>query len=178
MKQKLIKWICFFLFFLSILFLFFVLNFIRNFPPLLPTKKWQVEAVAFSGKSVTVKTYRAHGYEEPLFIFIDGGRGNPVWSPYYKHYYVNGEMRSEQIIDTATQRWFVIALHDEKNPVTVPNDPRTFPYLTYKPVGNYGVPILSHKMEMDEKWYQHHESDSVVFSNAVISVTVSKKGVP
>jgi hypothetical protein len=121
-----------------------------GYVPLVPAMKWRVEAKTHTGVPICAKTYRMLGRDSPLFLRVNGGSWN----------------------------WFITSVFGNKTSVSVPNHLRTFPCLSVNSVGgvNYGVDILDGKL--DEKWWLHREGDSIVFSNAVISVTVSKKDTP
>jgi len=164
------------LFILSTSFLFAFLFLIHHYPPLIPTTRWEVDAIAFSGSPVSVKTYRMLEYDEPLFILVDGGQDNPVYSSYYDHDYIDGKVYSRRVIDTRTQRWFTIFINDDRALITASVHPGTFLNINYNPASDYGIPILNGKHE--ERWFLSRVNGTVVFSNEVISVSVMKKTLP
>ena len=118
--------------------------------PLLPAAKWQAKAGTHCGTPMSIKTYRMLGHDMPLFVRVNGGR--QPWD------------------------WFVVSISDDAARVSVPNTPRAFPYLGYNHDMWHGVDILDAKIE--EKWFVSHTGDSVVFSNATLSVSVSPKTPP
>ena len=76
--------------------------------------------------------------------------------------------------------WFVVFVtNDDACVLITTSNISTSPYLcaNINPKYGYGTGLLSEEKH-GKSWFQHHDGNTVVFSNDVISVTVSRKGSP
>ena len=148
--MKKIKWIFMTLIVLMLLGVAIFYVWIRR--PLLPTTKWQAVVEGYAGKTIPCKIYRMLGREMPLVLRIDG------------------------------QKWFVVYIANSEALVVDPYFIRTTPYLNinarFNPQKGYGLDILhpDYIEKFGEQWHLSCENGMVVFSNTIITVSVSKKG--
>jgi len=147
-------------------FLFALAIFMRSRPLLIPDKQWQAKAVTVSGGHLPVKTYRMFGRNMPVVLYIDEG------VLFYPPSRCPGEGKF-----VGKQKWFAIFLSGEKSRVYIPT---ALMWLHSPPSLLRSVGDMKHGWDIDDAtfggvWHLSREGDTVVFSNAAISVTISPK---
>ena len=144
--------------------------FVQNHPFLIPTTEWDAGATTLFGKPVSIKKYKTFGQSNPLFLRIDGDYQTPVCGEHF-HWGTNDGKR----------RWFAVFMDEDEVLVMALRPPHSFPYLYFDSnLRHYGLDILNGDFEFKhgEKWFLYRIGESIIFSNNVITVTVSKKDPP
>ena len=105
--------------------------------------------------------YEILGYDTAFFLRLDASQKTPFPGLFFT---IDGKKSS---------RWFVVSFSNDNAAVFV-RHPRTFPFLHFNSTNHYGIDILSGKLD-GETWFLSHDGGSVVFSNDVFSVAVSRR---
>ena len=154
---------------LIILTLLVYVWFVWFFRPLIPTTRWQSKAETFSGASLSVKTYKWFGFDQgAVFVRIKNENGESLYvSP-------SAWMRPEDL----RERWFKVLLSKDKTLGSVSHVGK-YPYLNKILPDNTnhekGWGDILNNATQNENWELSRLGNSLVFSNAVITVSVSKK---
>ena len=123
--------------------------------PLHSTTEWQGEARTHTGTPVSVKTYKALG-REVFFLCVDGGDRHTLRS------WIN-------------PLWFAMSFSQDGAGVTVLKEPRMENlfgwHLALERLGGMDIGL-------SELWGLSCTGNSVVFSNDVFFVSMSRKGLP
>jgi hypothetical protein len=151
------------LFYLVLLLPFLALYVWKN-RPLVPTWQWQAKVVSVSGEHIPVKTYKMLWQKMPVILYIEDGV--MLYPPPYP--ISEGKLYNPQ-------KWFAVSISGEKVRVFIPSPLPDLspPYL--RSSGNMGSGWDIIRGEFENIWSLSRDGDTVVFSNAVISVSVSKK---
>ena len=163
------KFVAKLLLFLIILALLANALFVWFFRPLVPTWRWRVKAETSSGIPLFVKTYKWLGFNQGAFyIQIKSKDGTPL--------YISPPEWTKP--EELTERWFKVLFTKDKALV---NDTyaNTYPYLCkILPDILFGQDecnnILVYRGGI-ENWGLSRNDKSLIFSNALITVSVTKK---
>ena len=163
MSRKKSAYMLVFILELVALALFIATVYVMEHTPLFRATNWRVEAATQSGKPVSAQVYRMLGRDMPLLIHIKGDAETPLYPP--RH--------SEE-----RERWFTVFTSNNMAYITTTSSIRKFPYLhgLFDP-GRYGIDILLVD-KTGEDWVYTCAGETVVFSNKVVFVSLSKEDQP
>ena len=150
------------LFFLVLLLLFLAL-YVWKHKPIVPTWQWQGKVATIFGENIPVKTYKILGQKMPIILHIEDGL------MLYPPSYPTGEGKL-----LLPQKWVAVFFSDDQIRAFIPPRPEPFPPYLHS-VGDMIHGWDLNRGEFENIWFLSRDGDSIVFSNAVISVNVSKK---
>jgi len=164
------KWIFWLTFVLFALVLFIIADPLLLFRPLFLTTQWEVKAATHDGRHVSVKIYKELTKDEVFLLYVKGGRNAPL-NPQYPGIKYHPQLRRWFVVDFSDNKKERYLIHPDDNIHIFSTPPRLFPALGPKDLSK--VEILSPKIE--EAWYLSDMGDTIVFSNQVFFVSMTKK---